>query len=151
MQYYSLDRKIEILKNSAEFLSYKTFPKCKIGEDLDISILKTTDLIFDGYTCGIYYSISGFEKYNINILQIWPKYHSFLPLDTIFGLGIKFLGYYGVYFFEIWNSDKVIYCLIRVLDEKKEVIKDFYKGSQEEKRFNGIVYYKVEASEINIV
>lgn len=151
MQSYTLDQKIEILKKSGNFLSYKTFPKCKIGEDLDISILKTTDLIFDGYTCGVYYSVSIFEKYSIKSLQIWPKYHSFLPLDTVFGLTKKFLGELGLCFFEIWNNDKVIYCFVLVLDENNEIIIDFYKSGQEEKIFNGVSYTHIDAPEINII
>jgi len=151
MLVYSLDKKIEILKKIGDLLSDKTFPKCKIGEDLDISILKTTDVIYDGISCGVYYSNSIFEKYKIEILQIWSKCHSFLSLNIVFGLGTKFLGKKGLYFFEIWNGEKVIYCLILVVNEESEIINDFYKGGQKEKHFNEISYYHVETPEINII
>lgn len=148
---FSLDQKINIFKKSAEFLSYKTFPNCKIGEDLDISILKTTDLVYDGYSCGIYHSISIFEKYKIKILQVWSKYHSFLCMETVLNIGVKFLSDEGLFFFEIWNGEKVIYCLIVVLDEKNNVINDFYKKYPEEKELTGIKYCVIENPEINIL
>jgi hypothetical protein len=147
----NLDKKVEMIKKSAKILSSKTYPNCKIGEDTDLIILKTTEVIVDGYNCGVFFSISDFNDYKIKVLQIWPSYHYFVCFNVVSKIAKKFLGDQGLSFFEIWNRDRMIYCWTLVLDDQDNIINNFYKVNQKENFFEDFKYYSMEPSEINII
>jgi hypothetical protein len=151
MKKYNFDQKVEIIKKSAKFLCSMTYPKCKIGDDSDLVILKTTEVVVDGYDSGIFFSISDFGDYKIKVLQIWPLYYYFIPFNVISKIAKKFLGDQGLSFFEIWSNDRMLYCWTLVLDKEDQVINDFYRVNQKENFFSDFRYYSMEPGEINII
>jgi hypothetical protein len=148
---YSLEEKIDILKKSSKRLSEKTFPNCRPGEDLDLVVLKTMDIVVDGYSCGIFYSKSNYESYNIDVLQIWPSYHSFIYFETICKIAKKFLGNKGLYFFNMWSQNKIIYCWTTVLDKDKKIIDNFYGTESKEVVFNDFSYFLINSFEVDLI
>lgn len=147
----NFNQKIEMIKKSANSLVWKTFPNCKMGDDSDLIVLKTTEVVVDGYACGVFFSVSDFEKYKIQVLQIWPSYNYFICFNVVSKIAKKFLGENGLSFFEIWNNDRMIYCWTLVLDEENNIINNFYKVNQKENFFDDFRYYSMEPGEINIV
>lgn len=143
--------KIGITKKIADRLIPNTFPRCKLGDDSEISMLKTTEILIDGYDCGIFHSISDFDNYKIKILQIWPIHHYFISFNVMAKIVSSFLGKKGLYFFEIWNNEKMLYCWTLVLDKNNSEVSNFYKLKQKQCTFQDLTYNVINPREINII
>jgi hypothetical protein len=149
--HYSFDQKLLILKKIATLLKFKTFPNCKFGEDFDLYTLKSTDVVVDGYACSLFFSKSSYEKYNIELLQIWPKYNSFLYFFLVCKIAKKFLGEKGLYFFSVWDKEKILYCWSVVRDSDQNIVENFYGEKETKKSFGDFSFTIVEPEEINII
>jgi hypothetical protein len=150
MKNYSFKEKVRITKKISERLIPNTFPNCKIGFDSDLSILKYNELLLEGYSCGIFYSVSDFKNYKIKILQVWPVFHYFIPVNILYKIIKEFFGDGFFYFFQVWNNEKMFYCWISVFDEKGEQVINFY-NTKSEIYFEDILCYLMESKEINII
>lgn len=150
MKNYSFQEKIQIVKKISERLIPNTFPNCEVGSDVDLAILKSTEVLVNGYYCGVFYSISDFKTYKIKVLQIWPIHHYFLPVDVLVKIIKEFTKTTVFYFFQVWSNEKMFYCWVSVVDENDFTVMNFY-NTKNEIYFGDILCYPMQPKEINII
>jgi hypothetical protein len=150
MKNYSFKEKAQIVKKVSERLIPYSFPNCVVGADVDLAVLKSTEVLVDGYYCGVFYSISDFKTYKIKVLQIWPIHHYFIQVSVLVKIIKEFLGFGEFYFFQVWNNEKMFYCWVAVVDEKNCPVMNFY-NTKKEIYFGDILCYPMQPKEINII
>ena len=137
------------MKKIGEMLAYKSFPRCKIGEDEDLIFLKSTEMLLDGYTVDLFYSVSDYGDHKIKSLQVCSKNHYFLPFNIVCKLAKKFLGEKHISLLELFIYNRKIYCWTTVCDKEDKPIISPYDGNYIEKEFEDFNYYLVEPDKIN--
>ena len=142
---------IERMKKMAKNLTHLTFPKSPVGYDQDLVILKSSEIIVDGYELVMYFSISDYSNYKIKTLQIFPKNHYFLPFSVSCKLAKKFLGEKYISLLELFSGTKKIHCWSLVVDEEEVPIKNPYEINSEIKKFEDFNFYLMKADEINFL
>jgi hypothetical protein len=150
MKNYSFKEKVQIIKKCSESLVSKTFPNCEVGSDVDLAILKSTEVLVGGFHCGLFYSISDFKTYKIKVLQVWPIYHYFLSVDVLTLIIKEFFDCNFFYYFQVWSNEKMFYCWVSVVDERNVTVKNFY-NIKKQIYFGDILCYPMEPKEINII
>jgi len=142
---------IERMKKMANNLASLTYPKCLVGYDQDLVLLKSSEIMFDGYNIIVYFSISDYTNYKIKTLQICPKNHSFLPFNVSCKLAKKFLGEKKVSLLELFHGTKKIHCWSLVVDQKENPIKSPYEINYELQKFEDFKFYLMKSDEINFL
>jgi hypothetical protein len=142
---------IERMKKMAKNLTDITFPNCQIGEDQDLILLKSSEILVDGYETIIYFSISDYSNYKIKTLQICPKNHYFLPFNLSCKLAKKFLGKRYVSLLELFSGAKKIHCWSLVVNKKEEPIENPYETNSELQTFENFNFYLMKSDEINFL
>jgi hypothetical protein len=140
---------IDRMKRLGEMMASKTFPNCDIGEDEDLIILKSTEILIDGYTVILFYSVSDYPDQKMKTLQIHSKNHNFLPFNIVCKVAKKFLGEKYISLLEILSGNKKIYCWTIVCDKKDAPIMNPYNENYIKKEFGDFNYYLMEPDKIN--
>lgn len=140
---------IDRMKKIGEMLSSKTFPNCELGEDEDLILLKSSELLIDGYTIVLYYSVSDYGDHKIKTLQIYSKNHYFLPFNLVCKIVKKFLGSKYISLLEIFSNNRKVYCWTMICDKKDNPIMNPYEGYYIKKEFEDFNYYLMEPDKIN--
>lgn len=133
----------------AQTLIPKTFPNVSIKSDQDIIVLKSSEIVVDGYTIVVFYSISDFRDHKIKSLQLHSKNHQFLPFNTACKIAKKFLGNKYISLIELFANKRRVYCWTQVCGEKEAPIMNPYGGECEHKEFGDFDYYLIEPNSVN--
>jgi hypothetical protein len=140
---------INRMKKLAKTLIPKTFPNVSMAYGQDLLMLKSSELIIDGYTIVVFYSISDFKDHKIKSLQVHSKNHQFLPFNVACKIARKFLESKYISLIEIFSNNKRIYCWTQVCDEEENPIMSPYNGEYEHKEFGDFDYYLMEPDSVN--
>lgn len=140
---------IDRMKRLGEMMSSKTFPNCNIGEDEDLIFLKSTEILIDGYTLILFYSVSDYSDHKIKNLQIYSKNHSFLPFNIVCKMAKKFLGDKYISLLELFYNNRKIYCWTMFTDSRDNPVVSPYDGNYIKKEFGDFNYYLMEPDKIN--
>lgn len=144
----NIQKTIDRMKKLGESLSYKTFPNCKIGEDEDLILLKSAEILIDGYTVIVFYSVSDYAKYKIKTFQIYSKNHNFLPFNIVCKMAKKFLGEEYISLIELFTNNRKIYCWTMMCDKQNHPIMSPYNDYYIKKEFEDFNYFLLEADKI---
>jgi len=144
-----IEETIKRMKKLAQMLIPKTFPNVSMNYDQDLLMLKTLELIIDGYTIVVFYSISDFKDHKIKSLQVHSKNHQFLPFNVACKIARKFLGNKYISLIEIISNNRKIYCWTQVCDQEENPIMNPYNGEYEHKEFGDFDYYLMEPNSVN--
>lgn len=142
---------ISRIKKIAFNLISLTFPKCNLGEDQDLVLLKSSEMLIDGYTLIVYFSIADYSIYKVKTLQIYPKNHYFLPFNISCKLAKKFLGSKNLSLLDMFSGNKKIHCWSVVENEKGEMIENPYELKSKIKKFENLKYYLMRSDEVNFL
>jgi len=105
-----LKEHIQEMKNIAEILISCTYPKAELNIEHDVLVLKQRSFIIDGYEVLACFSISDYEEYNLESLQIQAIYEAFLPFNVVCKIAQLFLGNKNLSYIEFFKNNKKIYC-----------------------------------------
>jgi hypothetical protein len=144
----NLETIIKRMKKLAKNFIYLTFPHSK-GDDQDLVLLKTSEVLIDGYTVIIFYSISDYKDHFVKTFQICPKNHSFLPFNLVCKMAKKFLGDKHVSLLEILSSNKKLYCWSVVTNTSDEPIENPYSSNYERREFEKFDFSIMHPEEVN--
>lgn len=144
-----IQKTIDRMKKLGETLSSKTFPNCEIGEDEDLILLKSTEILIDGYTLILFYSVSDYHDHKIKTLQIYSKNHHFLPFNVVCKMAKKFLGEKYISLIELFVNNRKVYCWASICDEKDNPVMNPYSNQYTEKEFEDFNYFLMETDKIN--
>lgn len=140
---------IDRMKRLGEMMASKTFPNCNLGEDEDLILLKSTEILVDGYTIILFYSVSDYSDNKIKTLQVYSKNYNFLPFNIVCKMAKKFLGDKYISLLEIFTNNRKIYCWTMVCDKQDNPIMNHYDGNYIQKEFGDFNYYLMEPDKIN--
>lgn len=144
-----IQKTIDRMKKIGEMLAPKTFPHCELGDDEDLIFLKSTELLVDGYTLILFYSVSDYKDHKIKTIQIYSKDHHFLPFNIVCKMVKKFLGDKHVSLLEIFTNNRKVYCWTMICDKNDNPIVNPYDGYYIQKEFEDFNYYLMEPDKIN--
>lgn len=145
----NIQKTIDRMKKIGEMLSSKTFPNCELGEDEDLILLKSTEIVIDGYTVILFYSVSEYKDHKIKTLQIYSKNHYFLPFNLVCKIVKKFLGEKYISLLEVFSSNRKVYCWTMICDKEENPVMNPYDGYYIKKEFEDFNYYLMEPDKIN--
>jgi hypothetical protein len=144
----NLDATIKRMKKLAKNFIHLTFP-CSNGDDQDLVLLKSAEVLVDGYTIIIFYSISDYKDHLVKTFQIYPKNHSFLPFHIVCKMAKKFLGDKHVSLLEMFNNNKKLYCWSVVTNLDEEPIENPYSTNSEKREFEKFNFSIMYPEEVN--
>ena len=132
----SLEQHVKEMKELAKTLIPHSFPKVDTPDDQDIIILRTRQLLVDGYDVVVAFCISEYEEenYELQSLQIQGLYTPFLPFSLVCKIARLFLGSESLSYMHFVRENRKIYCWTTRWQEgklaplTKEVNADSYEG-----------------------
>lgn len=92
-----------------EVLVKHSFPLMPGDAEEDISILKTREMLIDGYEVTIYYSKSEYPSHILETFQIFGQRVPFLPFHMVTKIARKFLGESHLSLVEVYVNNKKLY------------------------------------------
>lgn len=144
-----LETTIARMKKLANNFIGLTFPHSKSGDDQDLVILKSAEVLVDGYTVILFFSISDYGDHLIQTFQIYPKNHIFLPFCLVCKLAKKFLGEKHVTLLELFGGNKKLYCWSVVTDQEGNPIENPYAHDREKREFEKFNFCLMRPEEVN--
>jgi hypothetical protein len=125
---------------------------CAKNED-DISVLKTREIVVDGYEVVVYYTKShGYPKgadHSTEVLQIYGSYSPFLPFNLICKLAKAFLGNEHLSLVELFKGNRKVYCWAVNQDSSGKVIPTPFEVEVEQCTFEGLKYSYMQPNQVN--
>lgn len=101
---------IKIMRNMATYLIKYTSPKVSYEEEFQITPLKVSVMVIDGYDMAVNFSISDFDEYTTETIQIQSAYTNFLPFNIVVKTAQLFLGFEQLCYTDFWKNHKKVYC-----------------------------------------
>lgn len=105
-----LIQEVKEMRKMAETLLPHTYPNVPFKEEYEVLPLKCRNLLVDGYDIVVNFSISDYNKYFVESLQIQSAYSFFLPFTLVCKVARNFLGSDNLAFAEFTKNNKKIYC-----------------------------------------
>ena len=135
MQEKPLSQHVSEMKDLSKMLVDQTYPNVSFEEELIVLPLKCRTLVIDGYEVSVNFSISNFEKHDVESVQIQSVYTPFLPFNIICRLARSFLGHEHLCYVDFIKQNKKIYCWTvkrtkygRPMPAKEDQRVGFYEG-----------------------
>src|SRR5690348_1768102 len=101
---------VENIKKFGEFLIPYNFPIATTEDEDAINIIKTKEVVIDGYNLIIHYNKAKYKDHYLTTLQILGRWSPFLPFSLVCKIGKKFLGDQHLSLVEIFVENRKIYC-----------------------------------------
>lgn len=112
-----LDKIVTEMKGLGEFLVDFTYPQASSKEEDQISVLKSREIMIDGYEIGVHYSKSETDDRYLECLQCFGLHSPFLPFAIVVKVARKFLGDEHLCFIDVYQNNKKTYCWTVSVDE----------------------------------
>lgn len=136
---------VKRIKNFGEMLIPYNTPE----NEYDMGVMKTEEIVVDGYEMIVYYTKSKFETHCTEIVQIWGKYAVFLPFFVVCKLVKAFFGDEHLSLVELFKDNRKIYCWAVNCNLHGEPIPYPYQREAEECKFEDLKYHYMNQSQVN--
>lgn len=130
-----LEQHVQELRDLAKTLTPYSFPKVKVEDDQEVIVLRSRQLIVDGFDVAVTFCISDHDKYLMETLQIHGVHTPFLPFALVCKIAKYFLGSENLSFTDVVRENRKFYCWSlrkrkngKVLPAKKANASDSYEG-----------------------
>lgn len=145
---------LEMRALSKRLIRY-SFPLVSPQDEEIISCLKQREISIDGYELIIYLNRCKYNNFELETLQIYGKYFSFLPFSIVCKVAYRFLGNKELSFVEVMH-----YRQQGIIDEKSRKIYVFTVNYNEQGEpipnplakdvcyYDGLVYNKIDPKQI---
>ena len=137
MKMMTLDEHVNQLKKVCNQLIPYSIPKGTIEDELDLLPLKSGVIVVDGYDISVNLSISDYEKYSTETIQIQGLFTPFLPFFLVCKIAKAFLGEENLSYAEFIRNNRRIYSWI-VRKRGNKILKPAGKVSWDE--YDGFKY-----------
>ena len=142
----------EVISNAriiGEQLMCYNFPQADPRLEDDLNILKTKEVLVDGYSVILHYSKADYRTYYLETLQILGKNSPFLPFHLVVKIARKFLGNQKLTLVEPMRDNRKIYCWTVTLDRRGIAIDSPNQPPVEAQSYDGFKYTYLDAQHIN--
>ena len=123
----AFDEVVKEIKSFGNFLMPYNQPKVSAASEEDINVLKSREVLVDGYSVIIHYSKNDWPNHYMEVLQITGKYTTYLPFYLICKIGKKFLGDRHLSYVDFINGERKTYCWTLATDKDSNPIPAPYK------------------------
>jgi len=148
MYHTSLDEIVIKMKNMGQLLIPYNWPMNTMGDEDDISLLKTLPTTVDGYEVFVHYNKSDHEDYYLETIQIFGQKIPFIPFCVVCKIAKKFLGVDFVYFFELIQENKKIYIWVICTNKDGVPIENPKQKNAEIMEYDGFKYRIMETDSV---
>lgn len=144
----NFDMIVDRVKKMGEVLLPYNYPLTTPAEEDEISVLKVTEMLVDGYEIMLHYSKNFYKDHYLETMQVLSKSSPFLPFNLVVKLAKKFFGNDHISLVEVLKEGKKIYCWTRIVDLSGNILE--YSIEKERLEFEGFEYDYVSPNNINI-
>lgn len=134
---------VKEMKRLANQLIPFSFPIKTPKEDDEISCLKQRELVVDGYELVLYSNKCRYDKIELETLQIYGKYFTYLPFNLTTKIAKTFLGTKNLCFYDSYRGEKEstrkVYVWAVYYQDKQPIRNSFINGV--DKTFEDLDYY----------
>lgn len=119
----------------------------------DIHMLKTVEVMVDGYEFELYFHKLAYEGNFLELVQLSPSRTIFLPFNVVVKVARKALGGHHLSFVQYFdrNGSHRIYCWSVYRDQRGRPLPyPFSKKNSEHRVFDGVEYDQLDPKELNI-
>lgn len=160
MESLPFDRHIKEMKTLALHLVKHSFPIANPEKEDVISWMKQREIAIDGYELIVYFSRSHCYDVNLESLQVYGKYFSFLPFSLVCKVAYKFLGNKELSLIEVVHNkqnaketvidqySRKIYVWTVYYDSSGSPIANPFTADQEPQVYDGLRYTTVDRKQI---
>jgi len=113
----SFDDIVKEMKSFGNFLMPYSQPKVDQAEEEDINILKSREVVIDGYSVVVHYNKNDWPTHYMEIVQISGKYTPYLPFYLVCKIGKKFLGNKHLSYLDYSKDGRKTYCWTLATDK----------------------------------
>lgn len=106
----TLSQHVNELRNLAKTLIPYSFPRVNVDEDKEVIVLRTRQIIVDGFDVVVTFCISDHDKYHLESLQIQGLHTPFLPFSLVCKIARAFLGSQHLAYADLVRENRKIYC-----------------------------------------
>jgi len=106
MQICRLDKHVREMKALALQLVPHSFPIKSPQDEEIISCLKQREIVVDGYDLLVYFNRCRYLDIELESLQVFGKYHTFLPFSLVCKVATQFLDDKELSFIEVMHNRK---------------------------------------------
>lgn len=128
------------IREFGKFLMPYNFPKVSPEDEEEISILKSQDLVVDGYNVVISYSKADWDTHYLEVVQLTGHYSPFLPFSLVCKIGKKILGDKHLSYVDFIKNEQKVYCWTIVLDRENNAIPGPFKQELRDCTYEGLTY-----------
>ena len=145
----SLVQHVAEMRALGKILVPYNFPKAPAEWEDDLNVLKSRELIVDGYDVVLHYSKADYEDHYLETLQVLGKNCPFLPFALVCKLAKIFLGEAELSLVEIFRENRKIYCWTLTVDRDDHPIPSPYPTEVERCSYQGFQYCYMNPDQIN--
>ncbi len=128
---YDLDKTIREMKNLGETLVPYSFPKVSNQDEDQISLLKTRDVVVDGYPVVVHYNQCRNGDRTQETFQCLGVKAPFLPFTLVIKLAVRFLGKSDLFFVNPVINNKRVYVFTIHRDRDGNMVQPTHKVVRE--------------------
>jgi hypothetical protein len=104
-----LDLHVKEMKALAKRLAKYSFPTVSPKDELDISCLKQREITVDGYELIVYFNECRHKDEEMQTVQVFGRYFTFLPFSVVCKVASLFLGTKNLSLVETMQAERKIY------------------------------------------
>ncbi len=151
-----LEVSVAEMRELANTLVPYSFPQVSPQDEESLLCLKQRTIVVDGYEIVAYFSKCEYKDIQMQSLQIYGKYFTFLPMFVVCKVACKFLGDYGLSYFEqmylrqegiMDEYSRKIYIWTVYYRDGEPILSPF-SSKCESRTYEGLKYSYVESSQI---
>ena len=149
------DNIIENLRRVGDHLVPLNWPRNDPGLENDISVLKKSNVLIDGYDVTVkfnkaeYFEQEGVHDYILETFQMTGEFIPFLPFGLVVKIGRRVLGGHHLSLVEFFQDNRKVYCWSVCTDKRGRPIPPPFNEDLQRCSYEGFEYAYIESSELS--
>ena len=145
----NLEDTIIHMKTIGEQLVDYNFPRADPRLENELNILKTKEVMVDGYQVVLHFSKADYRSHYLETLQVLGKNTPFLPFNLVVKIARRFLGSSNLSLVELLRDNRKIYCWTVTLNRRGIPIASAHQHPAEICKFEDFHYAYMDPQHVN--
>lgn len=139
---------IDEMKALGDRLIEFTHPRAATSLEDDITVLRSRDIVVDGYQVTVFFSKADYGEYRLETFQVLGKWMPFIPFNVVCKLARKFLGDKDLSLVEIFLDQRKTYVWTLTTDPEGRV-KPPVQSVIYDMEYDGLKYHYMDPTDVN--
>jgi hypothetical protein len=144
-----IDQIIDEMKTLGKALVEYSFPLATSEDEDSVSILKTREIVVDGYAVVVHYGRGKYEEYSLETFQCLGTRSPFLPFFVVTKLARLFLGEKQLCFVDVMHNGKKVYCWTLTSERDRQIPSAPSRRSRSVLEFEGFRFNYLDPESVN--